>query len=151
MHFQRKYNLRNQKVPQNPPKGNLPKSNLTKYAQSNVPYSSQPQKDSTVKDSTAKDATDKGKQKEEPPKKILTRKETVPKEVEKNPSSFDFESEMAKINISVPFNELIRNSEYKSHIIEMLKMGQTSDTLNIQDDHPTILFGPRAEESSENE
>jgi hypothetical protein len=32
----------------------------------------------------------------------------------------------------------------------MLKMGKTYDTLNIQDDHPTILFGP-IEERSENE
>nr|QHR87730.1 hypothetical protein Q903MT_gene1742 [Picea sitchensis] len=31
----------------------------------------------------------------------------------------------------------------------MLKMEQTSDTLNIQDDHPAILFGPRVEESSD--
>jgi hypothetical protein len=58
---------------------------------------------------------------------------------------------MAKIKISVPFNELIKNSEYINQIIKMLKMGQTSDTLNIQDDHPTILFGPRVEESNENE
>jgi ribonuclease HI len=58
---------------------------------------------------------------------------------------------MAKIKISVPFNELIKNSEYRKQIIKMLKMGQTSCTLNIQDDHPTILFGPRVEESSENE
>jgi hypothetical protein len=67
----------------------------------------------------------------------------VTKDVEKTPSSFDFESEMAKINISIPFNELIRNSEYINLIINMLKMGQISDTLNIQDDHPTILFGLR--------
>jgi hypothetical protein len=33
----------------------------------------------------------------------------------------------------------------------MLKMGQTSDTMNIQDDHPSILFGPRVEESNKNE
>jgi len=31
----------------------------------------------------------------------------------------------------------------------MLKMEQTSDTLNIQDDHPTILFGSCVEESSD--
>jgi len=30
----------------------------------------------------------------------------------------------------------------------MLKMEQTYDTLNIQDDHPTILFGPWVEENS---
>ena len=69
----------------------------------------------------------------------------VTKEVEKTPSSFDFESEMAKIKISVPFNDLIKNSEYINQIINMLKMGKTSDTLNIKYDHPTILFGPRVE------
>ena len=31
----------------------------------------------------------------------------------------------------------------------MLKMEEISDTLNIQDDHPAILFGPRVEESSD--
>jgi hypothetical protein len=163
MQFQRQYNLRNQKVPPNPPKGNPPKGNPTKEAQNNIPSSSQPKKDSAAKDSVkaakdstvkysaAKDTVEKGKQKEEPQKKLLTRKEMVTKEVEKTSSSFDFESEMAKIKISVPFNELIKNSEYINQIIKMLKMGQTSDTLNIQDDHPTILFGPRVEESSENE
>jgi hypothetical protein len=29
----------------------------------------------------------------------------------------------------------------------MLKMEEASDTLNVQDDHPAILFGPRVEES----
>jgi hypothetical protein len=75
----------------------------------------------------------------------------VTKEVEKTSSSFDFESEMAKIKILVPFNELINNSEYKNQIIKMLKMGQTYDNLNIKYDHPTILFGPRVEERNKNE
>jgi hypothetical protein len=30
-------------------------------------------------------------------------------------------------------------------------MEQTSDTLNIQDDHPAILFGPRMEENCDTE
>jgi ribonuclease HI len=95
---------------------------------------------------------DKGKQKEEPQKRILeARKETVTKEVEKTSSSFNFESEMAKIKIYVPFNELIKNSEYRNQIIKMLKTEQASDTLNIQDDHPAILFGPRVEENGDNE
>jgi hypothetical protein len=43
---------------------------------------------------------EKGKSKEEPPKKIPeARKEAVIKEVEKAPSPFNFESEMAKIKI----------------------------------------------------
>jgi hypothetical protein len=73
----------------------------------------------------------------------------VIKEVEKISSSFNFESEMAKIKTSVPFNELIKNSEYRNQIIKMLKMEETYDTLNIEDDHPAILFGPWVEESND--
>jgi hypothetical protein len=117
MQFQRKYNLRNKKVPPNPAKGNP-----TKEAQTNIPSSSHPKndfdakdpaaKDSATKDYVAKGTVDKGKQKEEPHKRILeARKETVTKEVEKTSSSFNFESEMVKIKIFVPFNELIKNTE----------------------------------------
>jgi hypothetical protein len=124
---------------------NPPKGNPTKESQNNTPSSSQPKKDYV-----AKDSMDKGKKKEEPPKKVHeTRKDTVIKEVEKTSSSFNFKSEMAKIKIYVPFNELIKNSEYRNQIIKMLKMEETSNTFNIQDDHPAILFGPRVEESSD--
>jgi hypothetical protein len=93
---------------------------------------------------------DKGKKNEEPPKKLLkVRKETVIKEVEKTLSSFNFESDMAKIKIYVPFNELIKNSDYRNHIINMLNMEETYDTLIIKDDHLAIFFGPRVEESSD--
>jgi hypothetical protein len=53
---------------------------------------------------------------------------------------------MEKIKIYVHFNELIRNVEYISQIIKMFKIGEASDTLNVQYDHPAILFGPRVEE-----
>ena len=71
------------------------------------------------------------------------------KEVEKLPSPFNFESEMAKIKIFVPFNGMIKNDEYRNQIIKMLKMEEDSDTLNVQDDHPAILFGPCVEESGD--
>jgi hypothetical protein len=122
---------------------NPPKGNPTREPQVNTPSSSQPKKDSS-----AKDALEKGKQKEEPPKKVPeTKRDAVIKEVEKTQSPFNFESEMEKIKIFVPFNELIRNGEYRIQIIKMLKMEEASDTLNVQDDHPAILFGPRVEES----
>jgi hypothetical protein len=105
MQFHKQYNLRSKKVPANPPKGNPTKEYLN-----NTPSSSQPKKDSV-----AKDVVEKGKQKEEPRKKVPEpRKEIVIKEVEKTSSSFNFESEMAKIKISVPFNELINNSDYRN-------------------------------------
>ena len=89
---------------------------------------------------------EKGKSKEEPLKKApQARKEMVIKEVEKAQTPFNFESEMDKIKIFVPFNELIKNGEYRNQIIKMLKMEYAPDTLNIQDDHPTILFVPHVE------
>jgi hypothetical protein len=136
MQFQKQYNLQSKKVPANPPKGNP-----TKESQNNTPSPSQPKKDSV-----GKDVVEKGKKKEEPPKKVLeVRKETVTKEVEKPLSSFSFESEMDKIKIYVPFNEKIKNNEYINHIIKILKMEETFDTLNIQDYHPAILSVPHVE------
>jgi len=85
---------------------------------------------------------EKGKSKEEPPNKSLEAiKETIIKEVEKGMSHFNFEIKMAKIKIFDSFNELIKNGEYRNQIIKMLKMEEAPDTLNIQDDHPAILFG----------
>jgi len=48
---------------------------------------------------------------------------------------------MAKVKISIPFNELIRKGEFREKIIKILKMGQTPDTFNVQDNHPAIIFG----------
>jgi hypothetical protein len=71
------------------------------------------------------------------------------KEVEKSLSPFNFESEMAKIKMYVMFNELIKNGEYRNQIMKMIKMEESPNTLNTQDDHPAILFGPHVEESGE--
>jgi hypothetical protein len=73
------------------------------------------------------------------------RRNLIIKEVEKIQSPFNFENEMEKIKIFVPFNELIKNVDYIIQIIKMMKMEEASDTLNVQDDHPTILFRPRVE------
>jgi hypothetical protein len=62
-------------------------------------------------------------------------------------SPFNFEREMAKIKIYVWFNEVIKNGEYRNEIIKMINMEESLNTLNIQYDHPAILFGPRVEES----
>jgi hypothetical protein len=106
---------------------NLPKENPTRELQINTPSSSQPKKDNSTKD-----AMERGKLREESPKKIPeVRKEVVVKEVEKAPSPFNFESEMAKIKIFVPFNDLIKNGEYRNQIIKILKMEEASNTLNV--------------------
>ena len=43
---------------------------------------------------------------------------------------FSFESEVAKIKFSLPFNELCRNPEYKNRLMKMLKLG-FFDTISL--------------------
>ena len=67
---------------------------------------------------------------------------------------FSFEPEVAKIKMSLPFMEICRNTEYSDQLIKMLKSDDASmlsDTVNLQDDSPTILFGPRMEPNDDDE
>ena len=65
---------------------------------------------------------------------------------------FSFKSEVAKIKISLPFDEIYRNTKYRNQLIKMLKSNDKSifsDSVNLQDDNPTILFGPRMEPNAD--
>jgi hypothetical protein len=87
-----------------------------------------------------------------PEKTLDNRKEIVFAEATVIP--FNFKSEVAKMKLSLPFNEICRNSEYRKQLIKMLKSdvaSEFSDTVNLQDDSPTIIFGPRMEPNDENE
>jgi hypothetical protein len=142
MQFQKKYNLRSKDVP-----AKLKQTDSVKKPTIDTPSTSRPRPDNA-----AQGAAEKAKSKEEVPKTApKIGRETSEKEVEKTCSPFNFEHEMAKIKIYIPFNELIRKGEYREQIIKMLKAGGTPNTLNIQDDHPAILFGPRVEETSDDE
>ena len=76
-------------------------------------------------------------------------KELVPPK--KNSSLSSLEDEIAKVKISLPFNEILQNSECRSHIGRMLKAKYFLDTVNLQDDRPTIMFGPRVESLEEDD
>ena len=72
-------------------------------------------------------------------------KQVTPIDVEKVNSSFNLQNELSKLKISVPFNELLRNNEYRDTIAKMVR-GQgefQSDILELTDDNPTISFGQR--------
>ena len=102
--------------------------------------------------------------KQDPPRKKVQRKdehkvensskkiqedkeESSQKDVDKSKSLFSLENEISKIKISVPFDELLRNAEYRKQIMRMFKSKQvSSDILNLQDNYPTVFFGPRVEE-----
>ena len=53
--------------------------------------------------------------------KIKELKQTAPMNVDKISSIFNLHSELAKLKISIPFNELLRNQEYRNTITKMIR------------------------------
>ena len=84
---------------------------------------------------------------QELPKKYVENKKDMVL-VERIARPFSFESEVAKIKISLPFNDICGNTEYRNQLINILKSDEKSifsDIVNLQDDSPTILLGQRME------
>jgi len=121
-------------------------------------------KATTEKDNVDKEHLEVQKGKK-PMAKIVNKVPAVRKEniiLKENLTSFNLENEISKIKISLPFNEILRNFEYRAQLIKMSKTNEVSmsaniqalsnsDTVNLQDDKPTILFGPRVENQDEDE
>jgi hypothetical protein len=86
--------------------------------------------------------------KESIPKEKDLHKEEVKKDlitVERPTPPFSLQIEISKIKIFVPFNERLRNPEYRGQLSKMIKFEESSNSLNLKDDHPKIMFalGPK--------
>ena len=77
--------------------------------------------------------------------KIKELKQTTPMGVDKISSIFNLQSELAKLKISIPFNELLKNQEYRYTIKKMVRnQGEAQpNILEETDDSPTIFWGLR--------
>jgi ribonuclease HI len=78
-------------------------------------------------------------------------KSSVPevKEVLKPLSSFIFEHEIQKIRIPVPLSELVKHEDFKRSLSKLLQSEPSShstDSVNLQDEKPTIILGPLVED-----
>jgi hypothetical protein len=73
----------------------------------------------------------------------------------RTPAPFSLEAELAKIKIPIPLTELICRGSYRSQVLKALAIEPDigtraltigsvthSDTINLTDDHPKLLFGP---------
>ena len=67
--------------------------------------------------------------------------------VEKVVSTFNLQTKLLKLKVSIHFNELLRNREYTDKITDMVRsQGEFQpDILEVADDAPTIAFGPKLE------
>jgi hypothetical protein len=76
----------------------------------------------------------------------------------RTPAPFSLEAELAKIKIPVPLTELIRRGGYRSQVLKALAIEPDigtraltigsvthSDTVNLADDRPELLFGPEVD------
>jgi hypothetical protein len=78
----------------------------------------------------------------------------VPKirEIQKLTSSFNFEHEIQKIRIPVPLTELIKLGGFKkifSNTLQSEVSCPPTDSINLQDEKPTIILGPMVEDRSD--
>ena len=130
---QRKMRLRNRDVPINKGKAN---PNQPSSSSVNAEKGKEQQKETSMNKEVENDVQQD---------KVI--KKATPVEVEKISAGFNLQNELSKLKISVPFNELLRNTEYRYTISKMVKYqgeGQ-SDILNLNDDNPAISFGSKAE------
>ena len=65
--------------------------------------------------------------------------------IPKSQSTFNLESEIARIKISVPLSELATQDVYKGQILKALNLSENDDSVNLNDDQPALLFGPKIE------
>ena len=63
----------------------------------------------------------------------------------KNQIHFSLEQEISKIKISVPLTELATQHVYRTQILKALNLEDNSDTVNLNDDQPELIFGPKIE------
>ena len=65
--------------------------------------------------------------------------------IPKKLAPFSFGSDIAKIKIAIPLTKLVTQYVYRSQVLKALNIGNDTDTLNLTDDKPGLLFGTEAE------
>ena len=63
----------------------------------------------------------------------------------KTQTPFSIENEISKIKISIPLIELVGQDVYRYQVLKALNIGENTNTVNLNDDKPEILFGPEVE------
>jgi hypothetical protein len=104
-------------------------------------------------DKPDKDTTNNSKEKKahNPP---LVAKGPIPKvkEIPKPPSYFTFEHEFQKIRILVPLSEMVKHKDFKRSLSKLWlpePLYQPSDSINLQDEKPTIILGRMVEDKND--
>ena len=117
--------------PKRPPKGQASASQPAKNMPRREVVQQNPAEKDPPKDNPSKE---KNIPKESIPKEKDLQKEEVNKDhitVERPTPPFSLQNEISKINISVPFNEILRNPKYRGRLSKMIKFEESCDSINI--------------------
>jgi hypothetical protein len=155
MEVHRQYNLRSKKSNDNPTKKASDFRKTTDTPAKKVP-DSPPKKNSEVPTKRTSDFVSKTTQTDVPSTsqpKDTSQKNVVEKSdfsnQNKTQTSFNLESELEKLKIPIPLTELMNKNAYRSQVIKSLNIEAGTDTVNIVDDQPELLFGPEVDGKSE--
>ena len=69
--------------------------------------------------------------------------------IENPPPAFNLQKELEKIKIPVPLTELLKQPVYQSQVTSFmlpLEIPIAPNSLNLQEERPMVVFGPRVEE-----
>jgi hypothetical protein len=149
--LQQKYNLRpRDKVSTiDPPKKILSRSKKNETSQPST--ENETTKVKTVETQDAKEKTIETK--ETQTNRIEKRDTKIPsREAERTIRSFNLERKINKIKILVPLVELEKNSMYRKQIAKMINFSDAeshADTINLEYDNPTIMFGQHIENAKD--
>lgn len=58
---------------------------------------------------------------------------------------FSIENDLAKLKISIPLPELINKNVYRYKVLKVLNIGEITNSVNLNDDQPELLFGPEVD------
>jgi hypothetical protein len=149
--IQQKYNLRtrDKKITTDPPKKILSRSKKNDTSQPSTENLTAKTKTFETQDTKTKMAETKATQTNRTEKRDI---EIPSREAEKTIGSFNLEREINKIKILVPLVELAKNPMYRKQITKMINFSDTeshADSINLEDDNPTIMFGPHIENAND--
>lgn len=83
-------------------------------------------------------------QQKEPITKQITDQSKLPNLI-KIQTSFNVENELEKLKTPIPLIELMNKKMYKPQVMKALNIGENTDSVNLNDDQPELLFGPEVE------
>jgi hypothetical protein len=141
--LQHKYDLR----PREKSSTNIPPKNILSRNKANEATVTKPSTE--MQASRTKQVEMKAVQTKKPEN---TEVEFQTREIEKPIGTFNLENELNKIKIPMPLVELARNPIYKKQIAKAINFSDVecqADVINLQDEKPTIMFGPHIENNKD--